>query len=291
MRRLPILALCLGAAVAVMPLYAQNPSWTQPQKPFRIYGNTWYVGTHGLSAILITSPQGHVLIDGTLERNAAQIEANIRSLGFRMQDVRVILNSHAHGDHAGGIAKLAKDSGALVRASVAGAKALEAGGNDPDDPQHGEGLGFPPVARVKVIADGETVRVGPLALVAHYTPGHTPGGTSWTWQSCEQGRCLDIAYPDSLTAISSDGFRFTDDAAHPHRVEDFRQSFATVAALPCDVLVTPHPDASGFMEKVAVRNGGKQPDALIDKGACRAYAAAARAVFDKRMATERQAKP
>lgn len=279
--------LCSGAiALASASLYAQDTSWTQPQRPFRIYGNSWYVGTQGLSAVLITSPQGDVLIDGTLEHNAAQIEANIRTLGFRLQDIRVILNSHAHSDHAGAIAKLAKDSGAQVEASMAGAKALRSGGNDPEDPLYDGTVHFAPIPHVKVVGNGEVVRVGPLAVVAHYTPGHTPGSTSWTWRSCEKGRCLNLAYADSLTPISRDGFRFSDDAAHTHRVEDFRQSIATVAALPCDVLITPHPDASGFMEKVAKRPQGQRPDPLIDTHACKAYAARASSMLLARLAKE-----
>ena len=278
---------CALTLLAVSSVHAEEPaSWSQPRQPFRIHGNTWYVGTQGLSAILVTSPQGHVLIDGTLEGNAAQIEANIQRLGFRLQDVRVILNSHAHSDHAGAIAKLARDSGAKVLASAAGAPALRTGGDDPGDPQRDEDLRFPPVAGVEVIGDGESVRVGPLELIARYTPGHTPGSTSWTWQSCEQGRCLDIAYPDSLTAISSEGFRFSDDAEHPHRVEDFRQSFATVAALPCDILITPHPEASGFMEKIALRDRTGDAAALRKPGACRDYAEGARKLFDKRLEQE-----
>jgi metallo-beta-lactamase class B len=242
-----------------------------------------------LSAILITSPQGHVLIDGTLESNAPQIEANIRALGFRMQDIHVILNSHAHFDHAGAIATLAKDSGAQVRASTLGARALMTGGDDPDDPQYGEAAHFPPVALVKAVGDGEAVRLGELAIIARYTPGHTPGSTSWTWRSCEKDRCLTMVYADSLTAFSRDGYRFSDDVTHPHRVEDFRKSLATVASLPCDVLITPHPDASGFMEKVALRAQGRQPNPLIDTHACQAYATGApRIQLDAKLAKEQQ---
>jgi metallo-beta-lactamase class B len=278
----------VAIVVATTLSQAQEPSWSQPQSPFRIYGNTWYVGTHGLSAVLITSPQGYVLIDGTLESNAPQIEANIRTLGFRVQDIKLILNSHAHLDHAGAIAALARDSGAQVKASAAGARALMAGGNDPDDPLYIGVTRFPPIANVQVVADGETVRVGPLALVAHYTPGHTSGSTTWTWRSCEKSRCLAMVYADSLAAISRDGFRFSDDAGHPHRVEDFRQSFATIAALPCDVLITPHPDASGFMDKVAARDHGTRPDPLINTHACAAYVADARGRFEARLAKEQQ---
>ena len=281
-----IRTLWIGAALFATSLaHAHDASWSQPQQPFRIYGNSWYVGTQGLSAILVTSPQGHVLIDGTLEGNATQIEANIRALGFRLRDIKLILNSHAHSDHAGAIAQLARDSGASVAASVAGAKELRSGGDDPDDPQYGMAARYPAVGQVTVVADGSTERVGPIAIVAHYTPGHTPGSTSWTWRSCEKEHCLTLAYVDSLTALGHDGFRYSDDAA---RVATFRQSFATVAALPCDILITPHPDASGFMQKIAARDRGHSPAALIDSGDCRAYAAAARPRFEARLATERQ---
>ncbi|TPG04719.1 subclass B3 metallo-beta-lactamase [Rhodanobacter glycinis] len=283
----PILrTLWIGAALFATSLtHAHDASWSQSRQPFRIYGNSWYVGTQGLSAILVTSPQGHVLIDGTLEENAAQIEANIRALGFRLRDIKLILNSHAHSDHAGAIAQLARDSGATVAASVAGAKELRSGGDDPDDPQYGMATRYPAVSKVKVVADGGTERVGPITIVAHYTPGHTPGSTSWTWRSCEKANCLTLAYVDSLTALGRDGFRYSDDAA---RVASFRQSFATVAALPCDILITPHPDASGFMQKIAARDRSRSPAPLIDAGACRAYAAAARPRFEERLVTERQ---
>jgi metallo-beta-lactamase class B len=265
--------------------HAHDAAWSRPQQPFRVYGNSWYVGTQGLSAILITSPQGHVLIDGTLEGNAAQIEANIRALGFRLRDVKLILNSHAHADHAGAIAKLARDSGAKVAASAAGAKELGSGGNDPDDPQYGVAPHYPAVAPVEVVADGAAVRLGSIAITAHYTPGHTPGSTSWTWRSCEKERCLALAYVDSLTALGRDGFRYSDD---PARVASFRRSFATVAGLPCDILITPHPEASGFMQKIAARDREHSSAALIDTGACRSYAAAAEPRFEERLAQERQ---
>lgn len=265
--------------------HAHEASWNRPRQPFRIYGNSWYVGTQGLSAILITSPQGHVLIDGTLEGKAAQIEANIRALGFRLCDIKWILNSHAHADHAGAIARLARDSGATVAASAAGAKALRLGGNDPDDPQFGMAPRYPAVTPVEVVADDAAVQVGPIAVVAHYTPGHTPGSTSWTWRSCEGGRCLTLAYVDSLTALGRDGFRYRDE---PARVAGFRQTFAMVASLPCDILITPHPEASGFMQRVAARDREHAPDALIDAGACRAYAAVAEPRFEERLAKELQ---
>lgn len=261
--------------------------WNAPQKPFRISGNTWYVGPHGLSSILLDTGQGLALFDGDLPQSPPLIEANIRALGFHVRDIRWILNSHAHADHAGGIAALQRDSGAQVLASEAGARELALGGADHDDPQYGDVPDYPPVRHVRVVRDGEVVRLGGVAITAHYTPGHTPGSTSWTWTSCAQERCLRMVYADSLTPISAPGFRFSDD---PRRVAAFRRAIATVAALPCDILLTPHPDASGFWQKVARRTSALDSAPLIDTNGCRAYAATAAKAWAARLAQERAEK-
>ncbi|MEO8998639.1 MAG: subclass B3 metallo-beta-lactamase [Rhodanobacter sp.] len=257
--------------------------WNVPQKPLRIYGNTWYVGPFGLSSILLDTGQGLTLFDGDLPESAPVIEANIRALGFRVGDIKWILNSHAHSDHAGGIAALQRDSGAQVLASAAGAREMALGGADRDDPQYGDVPDYPSVREVRVLRDGEVVRLGGVAITAHYTPGHTPGSTSWTWTSCVNGRCLHMAYADSLSAISAPGFRFSDD---PGRVAAFRQAIATVAALPCDILLTPHPDASGFWQKVARRTTDTDVAPLIDRNACHAYAATAAEQLNAKLAQE-----
>jgi len=263
-----------------------HAAWRQAEAPRRIYGNTWYVGSRGLSAILITSPQGHVLIDGTLSENAAMVEANIRALGFRLRDVRVILNTHAHRDHAGAIAAIARDSGATVEARAAQARALRTGGKDPADPQYAYQGWFPPVARVKVIGDHALVRVGPLAIQALPTPGHTPGSTSWTWTSCEGSRCLRLVDADSLSLLAAGSYRFTD-PAHPERLADYRHGLVELAALPCDILLTPHPEASDFWARMAARAGGRR-DALRDPAACRNYARQAEQGMQQRIAAERE---
>lgn len=261
--------------------------WNAPQKPFRIYGNTWYVGPHGLSSILVDTGHGLALFDGDLPESAPVIEAHIRTLGLRVHDIKWILNSHAHPDHAGGIAALQRDSGAQVLASVAGAREMALGGAYRDDPLYGDVPDYPPVRQVRVVHDGEVVRLGGVAITAHYTPGHTPGSTSWTWTSCADGRCLRMAYADSLMPISAPGFRFSDD---PRRVATFRRAIATVAGLPCDILLSPHPDASGFWQKMARRTSDTDAVPLIDAGACRAYAASAAKTLDARLAQE-QAEP
>ncbi|HVX40258.1 MAG TPA: subclass B3 metallo-beta-lactamase [Gemmatimonadaceae bacterium] len=262
------------------------PSWFADQKPVRIYGNTYYVGTRGLGAILVTSPHGHILIDGGLPQSPPLIVAHIRALGFRVRDVKLILNTHAHYDHAGGIAELAKASGAVVAASAPSAAWLERGASGKNDPQYGIARHFPAVPHVRVIRDGEVVRVGDLALTAHLTPGHTPGGTSWSWQSCEAGRCLEIVYADSQTPVSADDFLFTKSRGYPTAIADFAHSAKVLDGLRCDILVTPHPEASALWDRVAARDSGRA-DALIDASACKRYAAAARAAVSKRIAKER----
>lgn len=260
--------------------------WNEPHDPVRIYGDTYYVGTDGLGAVLVTSADGHVLIDGALNESAPLIEANIQALGFRIEDVELILNSHAHFDHAGGLAALQEASGAVVAASAPSAAVLEAGVPGPDDPQYAELLPFPmrPVAGVRVIADGETVRVGPLALTAHLTPGHTAGGTTWTWTSCEGEECLSMVYADSLTPVSDEGYRFSRSERYPSVLADFEHSFDVVERLACDVLITPHPGASAFFERL--ENRQDPGAALVDTTACSRYVATARDRLARRLESE-----
>jgi len=258
--------------------------------PFRIYGNTYFVGTQGLSAILITSDSGDVLIDGTVAEAAGQILANIRQLGFDPRNVKLILNSHTHYDHAGGIAAIQRVTGAAVAASPWSARVLAAGHSLPGDPQFGIVDPFPAVANVRVLADGEVMRVGPIALTAHFTPGHTPGGTSWTWRSCEAGRCLDLVYADSQTPAAADGFLFTNNSSYPQALQDFAHGLSVISDLPCDILLTAHPGVSRLWERLAARDSGNA-DALIDGGACKRMVEEARHQIAKRVARERVEPP
>jgi metallo-beta-lactamase class B len=278
----PIILLCLQAG----GLFAQERAeWNMPQKPFQIFGNTYYVGTHGLGSVLITSPAGHVLIDGALRESVPQIVANIRSLGFRVEDVKLILNSHAHFDHAGGIAELQRLTGARVAASPWAAEVMRKGAVLRDDPQFGTITPIARVANVQTFKDGETLTVGPTAVTAHLTPGHTPGGTSWTWRSCEGSRCLNLIYADSLSPVSADRFLFSRSKEYPKAVADFERSYAFLDRTACDILITPHPDASDLWQRLERRK--TDPNALVDPGACRAYAENGRERLKERLAKER----
>lgn len=256
--------------------------WSDAAPPARIYGNTYYVGTCGISVLLITSPQGHVLIDGATAEAVPSILANIRTLGFDPRDVRFIIGSHEHLDHMGGFAALKAATGAQVWASEAARPVLESGTVDSADPQHGAIPGMTPVPVHGIVRDGAVLALGDsIRLTPTLTPGHTSGGTSWSWQSCESGRCVNFAYVDSLTAVSADAYRFTD---HPERVAPFRATFDRVATMPCDVLVTPHPSFSNLFERLS----GAEP--LTDPTACRRLSGAMRARLDARLAQEAAAR-
>lgn len=295
-----ISALLIAAALQATPAPVSDPpilchdceSWNQPQKPFKLHGRSSYVGVRGLSAVVIQTSDGLILLDGGLPQSAPLIEENLRSLGLKVTDIRLILNSHAHYDHAGGIARLQRDSGAIVVASPAGALGLMAGMPVPEDPQYGKDGkdgAFPRVPKVRVVKDREELRLGDTVVTAQFTPGHTPGSTAWTWKSCENGACIDMVYADSLTAVSLDGFRFLGDATRPDISESFRRSIERVRSLPCDLMLSTHPSASSLFERLARRTGTSSSDPLIDKEGCRTYAANALKNLETRVRTEREA--
>jgi metallo-beta-lactamase class B len=267
----------LLAGAALMAQCQGKEGWSDPAPPARIHGQTYYVGTCGITAILIMTPKGHVLIDGGPAEAGPLVAANIRKVGARLRDVKLILASHEHHDHVGGLATLQKLSGAIVRAGPAATPVLASGKIARIDPQYGLLKPFAPVRTGRPLRDGRDVGIGSIGLTPHFTPGHAPGGTSWTWRSCEKGRCITLAYADSLSAVSADGYRFRD---HPERSAALKSSFATVRKLDCDLLLTPHPSASGLFERMA----GIEP--LMDRNACSAYASRGAAGLEARLAKE-----
>lgn len=267
---------CLGIAA-----FAHGADWDEPQEPFALYGNTYYVGPKGVAAVLVTSPAGHILIDTGTPKSPAAIAASIRKLGFKVEDVKYILTSHEHYDHVGGAAGLQAMTGATVIGSVKSSLVLASGKPNPADPQLGSLPDMTPVATTRAVRDGEAVTLGPLSITAHYTPGHTPGGLSWTWQSTENGRTANMVYADSLNAFGLHGFRYAGDARWPEARTQLEASIAKVAGFQCDVLVAAHPDLAGLWERKeqAAQRGNA---AFIDTDACRKYAERGR----KRLATQ-----
>jgi metallo-beta-lactamase class B len=250
--------------------------WDTPAPPVRIHGNTYLVGTCGISAILIAGSDGHILIDGGTELGAGIVARNIRRLGFRVEDVKILLHSHEHFDHVGGIGRLQQVSGALLMASPAAAAVFQTGAAGPGDPQAGMHKPFASARVDRILRDGETVRLGNLGLVAVATPGHTPGALSWHWGSCDGGICRRIVYADSLSPISRDDYRFSDHVAY---VEAYRAGLSKLAALECDILLTPHPSASGMVARLGRAS-------MEDRDACRDFATSVGEALDERLAKE-----
>lgn len=256
--------------------------WNGPQEPFRLYGNTWYVGTAGLSSILIETGGGLILVDGALPQSAALIEANIRSVGFDPLQISAIMVSHPHYDHTGGVAALQRFTGATVYTSVEGAKALRSGKLQSDDPQYGfgpENTSFAAINNVVVLADRESVTIDGVDVTAVYTPGHTPGSVSWIWESCALGTCYDVVYADSLTAVSAEGYRFSSGPAANQIIE----SAGAISELDCDILLSPHPFFFGMQDKLEKRDEGNP---FVNNVACMIYAESALDWLQQRLDSE-----
>lgn len=254
-----------------------STAWDQPAPPVRIHANTFYVGTCGIASILVTGESGHVLIDSGTEQGADLVADNIRALGFKLSDVRYLLHSHEHHDHVGGMARLQQLTGATLVASRAAARVFATGTAGADDPQAGALKPFPAVQVGRVIEDGGIVRLKDIQLTAAATPGHTPGALTWSWESCDGGVCRAMVFADSLSATSRDGYKFS---ARPALVTTFRASIAKLAALRCEMLLTPHPSASGLKQRFAAARP------WLDAGACRTHAAKLAAALDERLAKE-----
>jgi metallo-beta-lactamase class B len=253
--------------------------FSDPAPPLHIFGNVYDVGTCEITVLLITSPKGHVLLDGATEEAAPSIAANIERLGFRLKDVKRIGFSHEHYDHVGGIAELQRRTRATLMSMPPAYLALATGQPEKRDPQFGVLKPLPPANVGVMLSNGFVVSQGPLRLIAWATPGHAPGSTSWSWRSCEASRCVNIVYADSVTAVSSDSYRFSD---HPKYVDAFRSSLDLIGNLGCGLLITPHPGASNLIDRL----DGKAP--LISGGQCRDYARRGRVALNERLAKEQQ---
>jgi metallo-beta-lactamase class B len=231
---------------------------------------------------LIETDTGLILIDGALPQSSPLIDSNIRKLGFDPLNIKAILVSHAHFDHAGGVNALQRLTGAAVYTSVSGEKSLSNGELQDDDPQFLNGLensAFPAIRNVVAVGDGDIVTIGGVDVKAIYTPGHTPGGMTWTWESCALGTCYDIVYADSLTAVSAEGYRFSDGPAANQLIE----SAGAISEVYCDILLSPHPFFFGMQAKLEKRDGGNP---FVNNVACMIYAESALDWLEQRLRSE-----
>ncbi|HEX7155205.1 MAG TPA: subclass B3 metallo-beta-lactamase [Thermoanaerobaculia bacterium] len=250
-------------------------SWNQPVEPFRIAGNVYYVGANEITSYLITTPRGHIVLDGGFVETAPQIRRNIEKLGFRVADVKLLLNSHAHVDHAGGLAELKRVTGAKLVASARDLPQLARGGLD--DPQFGDRLPFPPVYADRVVADGGQVTLGGTTLTAHVTAGHTRGCTTWT-MTLRDGR--DVVFLCSPSVPSE--YKLVGNTRHPEVAEDYRRQFAFLKTLRPEIWLASH---GNFFDLTAKRKGEKP---WVDPDGYAAFVARMEKAFEERLAAQQQ---
>jgi metallo-beta-lactamase class B len=238
---------------------AKSRAWNQPVPPFRILGNLYYVGATEVASFLITTPEGHFLLDGGFAETAPQIERNIAQLGFNLRDVKMLLNSHAHLDHAGGLAELKKLTGASLIAMAADVELLEHGGHA--DFRFGDTLAFPPVKVDRFIHDGESIELGGQKMIARLTAGHTKGNTTWTTQITDNGKRYDVVFAGSVTTLD---YRLSGRESYVGIAADFKKTFAILKQLPCDVFLSDHGSFFSFKEKRERLVRGEKPNPFID---------------------------
>ena len=257
---------------------AESRSWNQPVKPFRIIGNIYYVGASDVTSYLIVTPKGHILLDSGFVETVPQIQQNIAQLGFKLADVKILINSHAHYDHAGGLAKLKQLTGARLIASAADARLLAAGGKG--DFAFGDKFTYPPVKADRLVGDWDEITLGGVKLVAHLTPGHTKGSTTWTTKVQDGGKEYNVVFAGSTSAP---GYKLVDNEKYPTIAEEYLLTFWHLRALPCDVFLAPHGMFFSLKEKSKLLAEGKQPNPFIDPEGYKNYLEESEAEFRKKL--------
>ena len=261
-------------------LAAMLVKWNAPTEPFKMIGNVYYVGTDGLASYLITSPQGHILVDTVMPESTSQIKANIEKLGFKITDIKYLVNTHAHIDHTGGLAEMKQASGAQMVAGEADKPLLE-GGYYPGA-QEDEALKFPPVKVDRTVREGDKVTIGDVTLTARETPGHSPGCTSWEF-AVKDGDATRSAliFCSGTVALN----RLVGNPTYSGIVADYKKTFARAKDMKVDVLFAPHPEMYKMAEKRA-KLGEGSPNPFVNPGEFNAYAATLEKAFEDALAKQ-----
>jgi metallo-beta-lactamase class B len=287
--RFKMLVLIATLLLSAIPATSQEDdesrrAWNRPVKPFRVVGNIYYVGVAGVTSFLITTPGGHILLDGGFVETAPLIQDSINQLGFKLEDVKVLLNSHAHFDHAGGLARLKELTGARLMISEGDAELISQGGKG--DFFWGDKGPFPAAKVDRVLRDKDTVELGGVKMIARITPGHTKGNTTWTMKVQEDGKELDVVFAGSTTVP---GYKLLNNSLYPNIVEDYARSFALLKSLKCDVLLGPH---GGFfdMDKKRLRQEkGEKLNPFIDPQALKRFINWTEKAYQEQLEKERRA--
>lgn len=254
--------------------------WDTPAPPYRIFANTYQVGTCGLTSVLVVGDEGAVLIDPLTEGGAKVVLANVERLGLQADDVRYLVLSHEHFDHAGGAAYVVGKSGAHLLTGSEAAKVMSSGTVDPADPQADWLPAMPPVKVSRILGEEETLSLGSIEMHGFSTPGHTAGAYSWSWNACDQGDCRRIVFADSLSPANGDSWRWSD---HPAAAALLRKGLARLAAEPCHILITGHPGGSGMVTNAKAGIAGGNIT-------CAQYAATQSKMLSDKIAAEQMTK-
>jgi metallo-beta-lactamase class B len=260
-----------------------------PVPPRRLVANIYYVGVSGVSSFLITTPEGHILIDTGFADTAPLTERSVEELGFKLSDIKILLSSHAHIDHTGGHALMKKLTGARIYASAADARVLASGGVDDFITFPPDTIVYEPVKVDHEVAEGEDVTLGGVTLTAHLTPGHTRGATTWSMTVNDHGRTLHVVFFSSLTI--NPGVRLLHNPKYPEIVQDYETAFARLKSLPCDIFFAPHGYQFGMTEKFAQMDKGGGIGPLIDPRGWAALIANNEAAFRHQLEAERAIGP
>ena len=275
-----LLAVCFAGGL----LAQANPDWTEPFPPHRVIGNVYYVGSRGLASYLITTSRGHILINSSFENSVPLIRDSTEKLGFHFSDVKILLISHAHADHCAGSALIKQLTGARYMVMDADALEIEAGGKG--NFQYGDSPGslYKPAKVDRVLHDGDEVKLGDTVLVAHLTPGHTKGCTTWTLKVREGSATYNVVIVGSPNV--NPGYRLVNNAQYPLIAHDYERTFRLLKALPCDVFLGAHGSYYGMEAKFArVKRGGPNP--FVDPDGYKRYVAEREQAFRSELQKQR----
>ena len=273
----------IAALLTAAPAAAQPPEWSQPFPGHRVIGNLYAVGTYDLACFLITSDEGHILINTGLAESAPLIRENVESLGFRLEDVRILLTMQAHYDHTAALAEIKEGTGAEMWATAADAPLLEDGGAS--DPHFQGEYTFAPVPVDRILRDREVIELGAIRLTVVEMPGHTPGSAGYTMTVTENGRDYRVAIANM--GSMNPGLRLAKDPTYPGIAGDFAETFRRQRAMEVDVWVAAHASQYGLHDKY--RPGDAySPDTFVDPEGFRKLVARYEKLFEEQLAAERR---
>ena len=268
-------------------VFAQaNPAWTEPFPPFRIADNLYYVGSKGLANYLVTTPQGNILINSDLEANVPLIQASIEELGFKFKDTKILLISHAHWDHDAGSAMIKEITGAKYMVMDADVAVVESGGKTDFEYGNSPTTLYRPAKVDRVLHDGDEVKLADALLVAHLTPGHTKGCTTWTMQITDLGKAYNVVMLGSPNV--NPGYKLVDNKAYPEIAEDYERMWRVLKSLPCDIFLGAHGSYFGLEEKYALMKEGS-PNPFVDPSGYKKYIAQKEQDFRTELARQKLA--